>query len=76
MGHWVPKVCDVHECEWHVTNKIPNMWRWMRLGPGQGELGAVGDWSALVRLNTFSCFPPVPKRCRWVQHVDSFIDLK
>lgn len=53
--------------EWPLTNKIPNIWRWMRLGIGEEELGAVDDFINPNESEQFPfCFPSVPKNYRLV----------
>ena len=59
-----------------VFNKIPKIWRWMRLRLGQGELGALDDFINSEMENFFFCFPPVPRRSRFIQHMGSFIELQ
>lgn len=53
--------------EWPLTNKIPNIWRWMRLGIGEEEPGAVDDFINPNESEQFPfCFPSVPKNYRLV----------
>lgn len=46
------KVSAVDGCEQHSPNKIRDIWRWMRLRIGKGELGAMDDF-----INSNEIFP-------------------